>query len=102
MQTPGETGQVINGDSRASAWLNRLLPMQRFTALRNLLLLLTLLTLIGLLTHAFWMKRVVRIDGFGPGQQLLAVDDREGGGRSEAQLIRNKEGALLRCRLSTQ
>lgn len=69
-------------------------------ALRKLLLLLTLLTLAGLLANAFWMTRVLRIDGSGPQQALTVVDDRESGGLSQASLHRGEKGPLMRCRLS--
>lgn len=67
-------------------------------ALRRLLLLLTVLTLVGLFAHAFWMTRTLHIDGRGVGQLITVADDRaEAGGRSVARLLEREGGWTLQC-----
>jgi diguanylate cyclase (GGDEF)-like protein len=67
--------------------------------LRRLLLVLSVLTLLGLYANAFWMTRVLRVDGHGPDQVVTAVDDRGEGGRSEGQVLPDGEGWRLRCEI---
>lgn len=71
-------------------------------ALRWLLLVLSLTTLVGLYANAHWMLRELRVDGSGPNQRAVGVDDRAEGGTSEALLIRTESGWRLQCDLRPQ